>query len=198
MRVLHYVLWSIFELFACKWIYVLLIADKTLKSSTNSFVSTWIHNALGTLHLTLWGSHCLEKHTDTTIHRTFPELSVSFWGFIICFFDGARRESACSQMCVERADAWPTAPPKKGEKTVSTNGFLQRLKSLKCDPEQILHDIIFFSCTGIKVNYISLLTGIALWKKVKCLGCWGFYPFYWEEIPQRELHLSLVQTASLM
>ena len=173
---------------------------RRLKAARIPFVSSWIHNARGTLHVTLWGSHCLEKHTDTTIHHTFPELSLSFQGFIICFSDGARRESACSQMCAERPDAWTTAPPKKEERQFLPMAFYNGLKALNAIQSKLcmIYIFFFFSCTGIKVNYISLLTGIAVWKKVKCLGCWGLYPFYWEEIPQRELHLGLVQTASLM
>ena len=200
MWVLLHVLWSIFGLFECQWIYVLLIADETPKSSTNPirlFMNTQCtrHTSCDLMRLSLsWETH---RHNNTS---HFSWTLSQFSRFHHLFFRRCQE-----RISVFTNECWETrclnnSPPKNGGKTVSTNGFLQRLKSLKCDPEQIAHDIYiyFFSCSGIKVNYISLLTGIAVWKKVKCLGCWGFYPFYWEEIPQRELHLGLVQTASLM
>lgn len=39
----------------------------------------------------------------------------------------------------------------------------------------VIQLFFFSSCTGIKVNYISLLTAMALWKKVECLGCFQHF-----------------------
>lgn len=43
---------------------------------------------------------------------------------------------------------------------LSTNGF----QTIKCDPDQFVDDFFFFffGCTRTKVNYISLMTSMAL------------------------------------
>lgn len=51
--------------------------------------------------------------------------------------------------------------------------FYHGLKALNVMQSKL--GMLFFSCTRIKVNYISLLTGIEVWKMVKYSG--GFYPF---------------------
>lgn len=113
-------------------------------------------------------------------------------------FHRVTRKSMCSHICVDRRRREVlTTTWKKNLHTlaVSTNGFLPQLKSLTCDPEQIVHDNFFFSCTRIKVNYIPVMTGVALWKEVKCSGCWSILSFYWEKVPFEKTEL---QTLLLM
>lgn len=113
-------------------------------------------------------SYCLHKHAYIAVLPSLSESPVSFEGFIICFRHSHERISVFTNL----------KPWQQQERRKHTSfqflpvAFNHNLEALNVTQSNLHY--ILFSCTRIKVNYISLLTGMALWKEVQFLGCWAF------------------------
>lgn len=101
----------------------------------------------------------------------------SLWSISYFFLTGLEKKSVSFLICVD--------VERKEENTFLTSFFLILLKSLKWDPASN-RALYFFSYTRIKVNYISLLTGMWWREKMKCFQVLQFFIYLLRRNPFRK------------
>lgn len=129
MRVSQYVLWSIFELFACQWLYVLLIADERLKQ----------HEPHSSLHeYTMHSAHFIWPYEVLIVLRNIQTQqyialflnSLSDFKVSSFVFSTVPAENQRVHKCVLREQMPEQQPHKKEERQFLPMAFYNGLKAL--------------------------------------------------------------------